>query len=559
MSSIDRRSFLRGGLAAAALGAVGASAACSSSPATPAPGPASGGGLIGPGNPQIAAAEAARHGTGRVVSARLDAVPGPVDLGGVTVHTWSYRGEVPGPEIRVRKGDTVQAALANRLPDPTTVHWHGVAIRNNMDGVPGITQAPVAAGRDFTYQFAAADPGTYWYHPHVGVQLDRGLYGPLIVEDPAEPAAYDHEWTVVLDDWIDGTGYTPDQVLAALRNGMSGMGSASASPTPRMGGMSGMSMTSDSPSPSVPGTGGMSGMGSSPAATQSPTMRSAGGGLSGPVLSGASSPLLGGDAGDVRYPYYLINGRVRAAPRTFTARPGQRVRIRIINASADTAFRVALGGHMMTVTHTDGYPVDPVQASALLLGMGERYDVQVTLGDGVFPLVALAEGKNSTALALVRTGAGTAPPPAVRPAELGMVLAGYQRLRPAASVALPSRTPDVTHRLELTGGMTRYNWGMNGMSLDMADPGALRFLMKRGQRVRVVFANTTTMYHPMHIHGHTFALGGTGTRKDTVMVLPNQQVACDFDADNPGQWMTHCHNLYHAPESGMMAVLGYQA
>jgi FtsP/CotA-like multicopper oxidase with cupredoxin domain len=117
----------------------------------------------------------------------------------------------------------------------------------------------------------------------------------------------------------------------------------------------------------------------------------------------------------------------------------------------------------------------------------------------------------------------------------------------------------VTYRLELTGGMARYNWGINGQSLDMADPGALRFLMRQGQRVRVIFANTTTMYHPMHIHGHTFAVAGPGTRKDTVIVLPKQQVACDFDADNPGQWMTHCHNLYHAPESGMMAVLGYQA
>ena len=560
MRGIERRSFLRGGLAAAALGAVGASAACGSSPAAPAGSAgASGGGLIGPGSPQVAAAEAARHGTGRVVSAVLDAVPATVDLGGVTVRTWSYQGEVPGPEIRVRKGDTVQAALANRLPDPTTVHWHGIALRDNMDGVPGITQAPVAAGGDFTYRFTAADPGTYWYHPHVGVQLDRGLYGPLIVEDPAEPGAYDHEWTVVLDDWIDGTGYTPDQVLAILRNGMAGTGPASASPSPSMsamGGMSGMSMTSDSPSPSMSGMGGM---GSSPAASPSAATGSAGAGMSGPVLSGASSPLLGGDAGDVRYPYYLINGRIRTAPRTFTARPEQRVRIRFINAGADTAFRVALGGHTMTVTHTDGYPVNPVQAGALILGMGERYDVQVTLGDGVFPLTALAEGKDSTALALVRTGAGGAPPADVRPAELGRVLTGYAGLRPAATAALPPRQPDVTHRLELTGGMARYNWGINGTSLNMADPGALRFGMRQGQRVRVVFANTTAMYHPMHVHGHTFALGGSGTRKDTVMVLPNQQVACDFDAGNPGQWMTHCHNLYHAPESGMMAVLGYQA
>jgi FtsP/CotA-like multicopper oxidase with cupredoxin domain len=511
MSSIDRRSFLRGGLAATALGAAGAATACSSSPAASA-GP-TGSGLIGPDSSQVAAAEAARHGTSSVVSAALNATPGPVDLGGVTVHTWSYRGEVPGPEIRLRKGGTLRAVLANRLPDSTTVHWHGIALRNNMDGVPMITQAPVAAGRDFTYRFIAGDAGTYWYHPHVGVQLDRGLYGPLIVEDPAEPAPYDHDWTVVLDDWIDGTGYTPDQVLASLRNGM--------------GGMSGMS---------PPGGSG-----------------------SGPMLSGATSRLLGGDAGDVRYPYYLINGRVRTAPRTFTARPGQRARIRFINAAADTAFRIAFGGHTMTVTHTDGYPVIPVQAGALLLGMGERYDVQVTLGDGVFPLTALAEGKNSTALALVRTGAGAAPFAAVRPAELRRVLTGYSALLPAASAALPSREPDVTYRLELTGGMARYNWGINGQSLNMADPGALRFLMRQGQRVRVVFANTTTMYHPMHIHGHTFAVAGTGTRKDTVIVLPKQQVACDFDADNPGQWMTHCHNLYHAPESGMMAVLGYQA
>jgi multicopper oxidase len=543
MSSIDRRSFLRGGLAAAALGTTGAAAGCSSGAASPAA--RAGRYLIGPGSSQVAAAEAARHTTGRVVPAALEAVAGPVDLGGVTVHTWSYRGQVPGPEIRVRKGDVLQARLSNRLPDPTTVHWHGIAIRNDMDGVPMVTQAPVAAGRDFTYRFTAENPGTYWYHPHAGVQLDRGLYGPLIVEDPAEAAPYDHDWTVVLDDWIDGTGYTPGQVLARLRQGMGGMSmtGASASPSPAM---PGMGMGSPSPSPAMTGMAGMSG---SPGAGSAP----------GPLLSGAESPLLGGDAGDVRYPYYLINGRVRTAPRTFTARPGHRARIRLINASADTAFRVALGGHAMTVTHTDGYPVHPVQAGALLIGMGERYDVQVTLADGVFPLVALAEGKNSTALALVRTGTGSAPPADVRPAELDRVLHGYGALRPAASAALPARQPDVTHRLELTGGMSRYNWGINGQSLSMSDPGALRFLMRRGQRVRVIFANTTAMYHPMHIHGHTFQAGQSGPRKDTVIVLPRRQVACDFDADNPGQWMTHCHNLYHAAESGMMAVLGYQA
>jgi multicopper oxidase len=546
MSVPDRRTVLRSGLAVAALGAVGAATGCTARPSSPARRH-----LIGPRSPQVAAAEAARHATGTTL-AGVAPQAGHVDLGGPVVPTWTYGGQIPGPEIRVRKGQTLQALLVNQLPVETTVHWHGVAIRNDMDGVPGMTQAPVPAGREFTYGFAVAEPGTYWYHPHVGVQLDRGLYGPLIVEDPAESAGYEHDWTVVLDDWIDGTGYTPDQVLAALRQGMAGMGMAaeSPSPSPMSSGMSGMPMPSDSPSmsmssPAAPPSSGMGGMSNGPTGPR-------------PVMSGARSALLGGDAGDVRYPYYLINGRVRSAPRTFTARPGQRARIRFINAAADTAFRVALGGHAMTVTHTDGYPLVPVRAGALLIGMGERYDVEVTLGDGVFPLTALAEGKDATALALVRTGFGEPPPANIRPAELNGPLAHYGALHPAPSVRLPARQPDVTYRLRLTGGMARYDWGINGQAFDMSRPGAPQFLISQGQRVRVIFANTTTMYHPMHIHGHTFQLGPAGPRKDTAIVRPGQQVACDFDAANPGQWMTHCHNLYHAPQGGMMAMLSYQ-
>ena len=401
----------------------------------------------------------------------------------------------------MRKGQILQALLVNGLPVETTVHWHGVAIRNDMDGVPGMTQAPVPAGREFSYSFTVTEPGTYWYHPHVGVQLDRGLYGPLIVEDPAEPADYDHDWTVVLDDWIDGTGYTPDQVLAALRRGMGGMPMAAASPSPMTSGISGMSGMSGMPMPTASGSPGAT-------PTPSPTTSTPPTGPN-PVMSGARSALLGGDAGDVRYPWYLINGRVRGAPRTFTARPGQRARIRFINAAADTAFRVALGGHQMTVTHTDGYPVAPARADALLIAMGERYDVEVTLGDGVFPLTALAEGKKGSALALIRTGFGEPPPPAIRPAELNGVLASYGALHAAQPARLAARKPDVT-------------------------------------------------YHPMHIHGHTFQLGPAGPRKDTVIVRPGQQIACDFDAANPGQWMTHCHNLYHAPQGGMMATFSYQ-
>jgi FtsP/CotA-like multicopper oxidase with cupredoxin domain len=477
------------------------------------------GSLILPDSPLVARAEQARYATGRVRSQTIDLTAGKVDLGGRVVETWSYNSRVPGPVIRVNKGDTLRATFTSRIPQPTSVHWHGVALRNDMDGTL-VTQQPIQPGAGFTYQFKVDEPGTYWYHPHIGVQQDRGLYGMLIVDDPAEPGAYDQEWLVVADDWIDGVrGYTPDKVLALLKQGMSGMGSG----------------------------GSMGSMGSM--------------GGSDVLLSGASSVLLGGDAGDVRYPGYLINGRVPTAPHVFTGKPGQRVRIRILNAGGDTAFRVALGGHAMTVTHTDGHPCDPVRTRALLLGMAERYDVLVTLKDGVFPLVAYAEGKNATALAVVRTGAGPMPAAGARPAELAGVLRGYGQLRPLASAAPPSRQPDVVRRLELTGSIGTYSWGFNGQTYPMGDsflgPAYPRLAtVRQRQRVRVTWVNTTKMWHPMHIHGHTFQVNGTGPLKDTVNVLPGQTVTCDFDTDNPGQWMTHCHNVYHE-QSGMMGIVGY--
>jgi FtsP/CotA-like multicopper oxidase with cupredoxin domain len=441
----------------------------------------SGNPLVLPNDPLVSRTESARGGSGRTRAVTLTATRSQVDLGGPVVDTWTYDGVLPGREIRVGAGDLLEARLVNQLPADTSIHWHGLALRNDMDGVPPLTQPGIRTGEEFTYRFLAPEPGTYWFHPHTGVQLDRGLYAPLIVEDPAEPGRYDAEWVVVLDDWLDGTGTDPDEVFTELR---------------RRGGHS---------------------------------------------MHGTTA--LGGD---VAHPHHLINGRVAAAPVTFAAKPGQRVRIRFVNAGADTAYRVALGGHRMTVTHTDGFAVSPVDTDALVIGMGERYDVLVTLADGAFGLVALAEGKNATARAVVRTGSGSVRD--VRPVELDGEVVGYDELR--AVGPLPARKPDVVHRMALTGGMMSYEWGVNGRAGDLT-PARVR----SGQRVRLEFVNNTMMWHPMHLHGHTFQLNGP--RKDTAIVLPGQTVACEFDADNPGQWMVHCHNAYHA-EAGMMAVLGYE-
>ena len=267
---------------------------------------------------------------------------------------------------------------------------------------------------------------------------------------------------------------------------------------------------------------------------------------------GMTSPLLGG-AGDIAYPHYLANGRVPAAPVTLTAKPGQRARLRLVNAGSDTAFRVALGGHRLTITHSDGFPVTPVTTDALLIGMGERYDVLVTVGDGAFPLVALAEGKEGNALAVVRSASGTPPTASARPAELAGKVILSTDLTAAAAVRLPVKDVDRSHDLLLSGSMAPYRWTINGKTFPDADP----LPVEQGQRVRLRFQNMSMMFHPMHVHGHTFAVVRGGARKDTVIVRPMQTVEVDLDADNPGQWATHCHNIYHA-ETGMMTTLSYR-
>ncbi|MEU2775471.1 multicopper oxidase family protein [Streptomyces sp. NPDC007162] len=530
MNSINRRSVLLAGLGVAGAGAL---AACSSGSGN------STSSLVSPDDAVVAAAEKKRKSTGRTQQVTLTAARAMLDLGGgVMAASWAFGGRTPGKELRLSVGDTLAAELSNQLPDKTTtsIHWHGIALRADMDGVPPATQAAVRAGSNFTYRFVADAPGTYFFHPHVGVQLDRGLYAPLIVEDPREPLRYDDEWVVVLDDWVDGVTGTPDEVFAELKQGMGGMGMGGMD----MGGMdmSSMSMNSGSSdaSASPSGSGGMS--------TKF-------------VLMGARSELLGGDAGDVKYPYHLVNGRVPADPDVYTGKPGKRVRLRIVNAGGDTAYRVALGGHKLTITHTDGYPVQHQQVDALLVGMGERYDVLVTLADGVFPLVALAEGKDANGMALVRTGSGRAPMPNVRPEELDGMIMTASRLKAADDVRPATKTADRVHRIELTGGMGTYNWGINGKRFDMSNPTANPILVKQGERVRLDFVNRTTMWHPMHLHGHTYQLGTDGPRKDTTIVLPKKTVSVHFDADNPGQWMLHCHNAYHG-EAGMMALVAYQ-
>lgn len=242
--TLTRRQLLAGAGSVAAVAALGACTSAAPARATE----------VGPSSPAVAAAESRRRAAGaRTIEATLVARPARIDLGGPVVATWAYGDRIPGRLLRAKVGEVLKVTVQNGLPEDTSVHWHGLALRNDMDGVPGVTQQPIRPRGSMAYEFALPHPGTYWFHPHVGTQLDRGLYAPLVVEDPDDAGQYDTEFTVVLDDWLDGTGRTPDTVSAELRKG---------------GGMAGMDM----------GMGGMS----------MPHM--------------PRSDALAGDAGDVTYP-----------------------------------------------------------------------------------------------------------------------------------------------------------------------------------------------------------------------------------------------------------------
>lgn len=444
-----------------------------------------------------------------VVDFELEAAPLELELGGRKISTWGYNGGLPGPEIRLKEGETLRATVRNRLSEGTSIHWHGVPLPNKMDGVPGVTQEPTAPGGNFTYEFEAKAPGTYIYHSHSGLQLDRGLYGPLIVEPKDETLSYDREFVLTLDDWLDGVnGGTPEDALKDLESGGS-----------TMDGMEGMGDMGD--------MGG--GNGDAPAETPQ----------------------------DVAYPLYLVNGKPANEPKELVVREGERVRIRLINPSGATIYRVALAGHRMTVTHADGQPVEPVEAEVVRIGMGERYDVIVEADNpGAWQLAARVEGAEDVGRAVFRYEGNTTEPPAAdeKPPELEGELLLYEMLRAAPGVGAPPKgEPDEVVPLALGGDEETYTWTIGDAVFEETD----RISVGRDRHVRFEFENNTMMPHPMHLHGHFFQVDngtGRGPIKDTVLVEPGQKLNIDWVSDNPGDWAFHCHQAYHQ-EAGMMRVV----
>ncbi len=470
------------------------------------------GGLRGPA--RIAGAEAASSGREIVLETRQvkwELAPGR------SITAMAYNGRVPGPEIRVKEGERVRAVLRNELREPTTIHWHGVEVPNSMDGVPGITQKPVPAGGTFVYEFEARPAGTRWYHTHFQEhrQMDLGLVAPLIIEPAgSDPFPFDREYTLVLDDWATGTG----PALPSTREGTAG------------------------------GRGDMGGMMS--------RMR---GGMMGRGMGGMMG---GGSQNMPAYDTMTINGKAYPATEPLRVRKGERVRLRLINVSADHTHVIRLGGHQLRVTHTDGNPlVEAVAVDAVPVAPSERYDVLLNADrPGAWWLYCAQPGHAAAGEKVLVTYEGREgrQPEAATEGIAGLHLWHYslgqgRNVLPVASGALRSFTQT------LSGGMMGSDaWTINGKQYPSTDPIAV----KRGERVRVRLGNMSMEAHPMHLHGQSFAVLAVGGQrlarpliKDSVDVEAHMgAMDIEFTAHNPGDWFFHCHKPMHM-EGGMIALV----
>jgi FtsP/CotA-like multicopper oxidase with cupredoxin domain len=447
----------------------------------------------------------------------------------------TVNGLFPGPEIRVREGTELRIRVENFLDQSTSIHWHGLLVPASMDGVPDVSNYPIAAGRVFVYEFPIRQTGTYWYHSHSDMQEQIGLAGPFVIEEANGPGNIDHDAVVMISDWLHRS---PEQVWTTLRGqGSMRNGSTMPSSIPPMAMMK--------PNGKMPTEGGV------PSTAMSTDQKKAAGTS---MKMGAGSRA---DLSDVNYDAFLINGKANSNPWVLKARPREHIRLRFINARASTYFRLRLDHIPLQITHADGLAVQPITVDHLLIGMAECYDAVVSLpASGSYTLHAVAQDGSGQAVGVLHTPDVVPAPNLTMPAFDGRALS-YVDLRAVAPTTLPVG-PTRSFQLTLQGDMTRYIWTIGGQAYPQADP----LLIRRGDRVEVEMKNETMMWHPMHLHGHFFrVLQGAGELsplKHTVNVAPRETVKFEFTADNPGRWIFHCHNLYHL-EAGMARVFEYEA
>ena len=524
---------------------------------------------------------------------RLTVSESGFDVNGRTGHAITINGNIPAPLIRLREGQNIRLVVENLLDEDTSIHWHGLLVPFQMDGVPGISFPGIPARSTFVYEFPVRQSGTYWYHSHSGLQEQVGHYGPMII-DPAgaDPVAYDREHVILLSDW---SFLHPHQIFSRLK---------------QEGGFFNRQKET------------LFGRRSESLSREDRQMF-------------ARMRMDPSDIADVTEAAYtlLVNGHSPEENWTGLFTAGERVRLRIINAAAQTTFNVRIPGLPMRLVATDGVDMRPVEIDEFQIGNAETYDFIVEPQDRAYTIVAESIDRSAMARATLAPSMGmTAPVPPLRERptlnmrDMGMggmdhgatghggtdhgagtggaggaagMDHGDMEMRDEPRVDFPvgvgvdmiapnpvdrvgdpgiglenvghrvlnyrqlqslvanrdTRVPTRRIDVHLTGNMERFMWSMDGEQLS-ENPEPYRFA--RNERVRLRLINDTMMTHPMHLHGHFFEIvnghGAHQPMKHTVRVLPGGFVDLDLTADAPGDWAFHCHLLYHM-HAGMMRVV----
>ncbi|MGB5093362.1 MAG: copper resistance system multicopper oxidase [Parvibaculum sp.] len=472
---------------------------------------------------------------------------------------------IPGPTLHFTQGEDVTINVTNKLKEDTSLHWHGIILPSDQDGVPGFSFDGIKPGETFTYHFKVQQSGTYWYHSHSGMQEQEGVYGAIIIKPQArEPFKYDRDYVVMLSDMHPEDAHSilsnlkmmsdyynhSQRTISTFFKDLAEKGWRATMDDRRMWGSMRMMPT---------------------------------------------------DIADVTGYDYLVNGKSAAENWTGIFKPGERIRLRFINASAMTYFDVRIPGLAMTVVSADGNNVQPVKVDEFRLAVAETYDVIVQpKTEKALTIFAQTMARNGFARATLAPREGMeagvpplSPAPLLTMADMGMAHDGmdmsgttmshedmkgmdmdhmdmgakadpfyragsglapkaggggkflsYADLR-AQTPLFPERKPTREIELRLTGNMERYDWSINGVKYEDAEPIHLTY----GERVRFKFVNETMMTHPMHLHGMWLILdngqGKGNPAKHIISIAPGMTVYTETEVDAPGQWAFHCHLMYH--------------
>lgn len=506
-----------------------------------------------------------------------------VNFAGKEKKAYSVNGQIPMPELHFTEGDTAEIYIHNELQTETSIHWHGLILPNEQDGVPYLTTAPIRAGTTHIYKFPLVQNGTYWYHSHTKLQEQVGMYGAFIIHKKEKQEL--PEYTMVLSDW---TNMKPFEVHRRLHNANDW--SAIKKAKIQKG------------------------------AAQSYADAIADKSL-GIKLMNEWKRMLAMDVSDVYYDKFLTNGKTEDEARQFKA--GDKIRLRIINGSSSTYFWLKYAGGKINVVASDGMDVEPVEVDRLIIAVAEIYDVVVTIPSDstAFEFLATSEDRIRNTSLWLGSGVKQLASP-LKPLkyfegmkmmngmikmdgnldDMGMnmslqqmdmnvvmypeitgrkndtkkkehdhsetenqynsnalsdiVTLNYSMLRSPTKTKLPD-APTKTLYFTLTGNMNRYVWSINNKTVSETD----KIMIKKGENVRIVLYNNSMMRHPMHLHGHFFRIvnkhGDYSPLKNVLDIMPMETDTIEFAATESGDWFFHCHILYHMM-SGMGRIFSYE-